>query len=95
MSVLRLLGCWAIAQVANSAFTDQEERAVNDFGRMVGGLTTETLHFQSKAEYIQSGFAERIKPAAQETLKLFLTRGRFSEDCEELTPALDRTFTGS
>jgi hypothetical protein len=70
----------------NSAFTDEEERTVNALGRMLEDITMETLHFQSEAEYIQSGCAERIKPVAQEVLKLFLSRGRFSEDCEELTP---------
>ncbi|MGG6893690.1 hypothetical protein [Rhizobium sp. BR 315] len=77
----------------NSAFTDEEEQAVNDLGRMLEGITIEALHFQSEAEYIQSGCAERIKPVAQEALKLFLTRGRFSEDYNELTPALNTSQT--
>jgi hypothetical protein len=73
----------------NSAFTEEEEDAINALGRMLDDIMEETLHFQSEAEYIESGCAERIKPVAQEALKLFLTRGRFSEDYEELTPALD------
>ncbi|WP_246733106.1 hypothetical protein [Rhizobium ruizarguesonis] len=81
------LGC--AIQVGEVRQPDEEEQTVNDLGEMLKGITTETLHFQSEAEYIESGCAERIKPVAQEALKLFLTRGRFSEDYEELTPALD------
>ncbi|MBY3177581.1 hypothetical protein HFO27_23570 [Rhizobium leguminosarum] len=89
---LAFYDCWdngRLIRWPNNAFTDEEEQTVNDLGEMLKGITTETLHFQSEAEYIESGCAERIKPVAQEALKLFLTRGRFSEDYEELTPALD------
>ncbi|WP_313906127.1 hypothetical protein [Rhizobium leguminosarum] len=73
----------------NSAITTDEERTVDALGRMLEDISMETRHFQSEAEYIQSGCAERIKPVAQEALKLFLSRGRFREDCEELSPTLD------
>ncbi|KAF5887193.1 MULTISPECIES: hypothetical protein [Rhizobium] len=93
---LAFYDCWdngRLIRWPNNAFTDEEEQTVNDLGGMLEGITTETLHFQSEAEYIQSGCAERIKPVAQQALKLFLTRGRFSEDCEELTPALNASQT--
>lgn len=77
----------------NSSFTDEEEQAVNALGQMLEGIMAETLHFQIEAEYIRSGCAERIRPAAHKTLTLFLTRGRFSEDCEELTPSLKTAKT--
>lgn len=70
----------------NSAFTEEEEDAINALGRMLDDIMEETLHFRSEAEYLQSGCAERVKPTAEEVLKLFLSRGRFSEDREELSP---------
>lgn len=72
----------------NSAITEEEEKTVDELGRMLESISDETRHFQSEAEYIQSGCAERIKPAAQRALKLFLSRGRFSEDHEEPFPTV-------
>jgi len=89
---LAFYDCWdhgRLIRWPNSAFTDQEEQTVNDLGRLLEGITTETQHFKSEAEYIQSGCAERIKPVAQEALQLFLSRGRFSEEYEELAPAFN------
>ena len=70
----------------NSAITEEEERAVDTLGRVLEGISNEMRHFQSEAEYIQSGCAERIRPVAQDALKVFLSRGRFSENYEELSP---------
>lgn len=78
-----------LAVKPNSAITEEEEQAVDALGRMLERITKETSHFQSEAEYIQSGCAERIKPVAQKALKLFLSRGRFREDCEEPSPTID------
>ncbi|MGV2098300.1 hypothetical protein [Rhizobium sp. 21-4511-3d] len=83
--------CWDDGQLLvrpNSAFSAEEEQAVNALGRMLEGITKDTLQFQSEAEYIRSGCAERIKPVAQHVLELFLSRGRFSEDYEEASPTL-------
>jgi len=93
---LAFYDCWDNGQLItwpNSAFTDEEDQSVNALGRMLEDITRETLHFRSEAEYIQSGCAERVKPMAQAALKLFLSRGRFSEDYEELTPALNASQT--
>jgi hypothetical protein len=72
----------------NSMITEEEERTINALGRMLEDITRETHRFRSEAEYIQSGCAERIKPVAENALKLLLSRGRFSEECEELSPAI-------
>ncbi|MGV4793425.1 hypothetical protein [Rhizobium sp. F40D2] len=85
--------CWHDGHLAvkpNSAITEEEERTIDALGRMLEGITNETRHFRSEAEYIQSGCAERIKPVAQNALKLFLSRGRFHEDCEELSPTIGK-----
>lgn len=70
----------------NSTFSEEEEDAVNALGWKLEEIMEETLHFRSETEYLQSGCAERIKPKAEEVLKLFLSRGRFSEYREELSP---------
>ncbi|OWV68928.1 hypothetical protein ATY76_10500 [Rhizobium sp. R339] len=81
--------CWHHGRLVvrpNSAITEEEERAVDALGRVLEGISDETRHFQSEAEYIQSGCAERIRPVAQDALKVFLSRGRFSENYEEPSP---------
>lgn len=77
----------------NSAMTEEEERSVDALGRMLDNVTMETRHFRSEVEYLQSGCAERIKPLARDSLKIFLSRGRFREDCEELSPTASTSQT--
>ncbi|MBB3166132.1 hypothetical protein HLH89_34365 [Rhizobium laguerreae] len=71
----------------NSAITEEEERTIDALGQVLEAIRNETRHFQSEAEHLQSGCAERIKPVAQYALKLLVSRGRFSEDHEELSPS--------
>ncbi|WP_205928063.1 hypothetical protein [Rhizobium leguminosarum] len=52
----------------NSTITEEEERTIDALGRMLEAIRDETRHFQSEAEYLQSGCAERIKPVAQNAL---------------------------
>ncbi|EJZ20371.1 hypothetical protein NE852_04825 [Rhizobium sp. Pop5] len=57
----------------NGVITEEEKVAVDALGRMLEGISNETRHFQSEAEYIQSGCAMRIRPVAQNALKAFLS----------------------
>ncbi|MBW6426131.1 hypothetical protein KX729_32760 [Rhizobium sp. XQZ8] len=47
----------------NSAFTEEEEDAINALGRMLDDIMEETLHFQSEAEYLRSGCPKRVPGA--------------------------------
>jgi hypothetical protein len=77
---------WPWPSSAPSTMTSEEVAAVTEVLRIVNTACDATPPMVSKEELIASRWPERIAPVAKKALVLFLQRGRFDEEEEEVEP---------
>lgn len=75
------------APLKNSAMTAEEIAAVEDVRALMIQATLNTAQSLADEDFIAGGWPARIAPPAADALNLLMTRGRFSEDFEEIEPA--------
>ena len=74
----------------NSVMTDEEQIALGNLCHLMNIASDETPDkYVVDAEFIATGWPDRIKPVAQSVLEVFLKRGRFGEDEEEAEPSFE------
>lgn len=70
----------------NSAMSPEEAVAVADVQKLMIEATNATPQAMTVEAFIATGWPQRIEPLAEQTLRLMLKRGRFSEEHEEAEP---------
>jgi hypothetical protein len=76
------------AAYANSALNTREREALLGLLPLVQKMYSEAPDGVGEAALIATGWPKRIAPIAESTLEVFRARGRFSEDLEEVEPAV-------
>lgn len=75
----------------NSAMTERELAALIGVQQLVIAACDATPRMVTAEQLIETGWPERIAPAARLALDLMWERGQFSEEQEEVEPTLKRT----
>lgn len=73
----------------NDVMSEEEAGAIADMCRLMNQACEETPRDLTEDDLRRTGWLDRIQSKARSTLAIFLRRGRFGEDVEEVEPSFE------